>query len=58
MASSSSIPENLSSIVANMALAHEMIMNDDFKLDAISNSSTNRYIKHLKIFYVAIAILL
>lgn len=43
MASSSSNTENLSSIVANMALAHEMIMNDDFQLKAIADSPNNRY---------------
>ena len=29
-------------IVANMTLAHEMIMNDDFQLKSINDASINR----------------
>ena len=35
--------KNMSEIVANMALAHELIMNDNFQLKSINDVSENRY---------------
>ena len=40
------IENNTAEIVANMALAHEMIMNDSFELKSI-NDASNRYILFL-----------
>ena len=37
------IENNTAEVVANMALAHEMIMNDNFQLKSI-NDASNRYI--------------
>ncbi|XP_066927472.1 T-complex protein 11-like protein 2 [Clytia hemisphaerica] len=41
MSATEQISGNIESIVANMALAHEMIMNDDFQLTALNEASEN-----------------
>ena len=41
MSTTEQIPGNMESIVANMALAHEMIMNDDFQLTSLNEATEN-----------------
>jgi len=53
MASGQSVENNMSSIIANMSIAHEMIMNDDFYLTSVNDIPSSRLVLVL-FFYLKV----